>query len=73
LWYHFRCENHPDIDTPANKHAAEKLELEELIVYNADKTTQKTRWSLTEKGNFFVSMLCMTPLPIMEWRDPREN
>lgn len=70
LWYHFRCEDIEKISSNSNLKAAVRLEGEGLIKVKPSPTD--VSWELTDKGRFFVRMLCETPLPKMEWCDPRE-
>ena len=57
---------HPRLRYPAINEA-----LNNLWNLNLIKPTKENVFGATEKGKAWVAMICATPIPVLEWLDPR--
>ena len=88
LWYHTRVSEHPNVAgsevAPAYREGLDALIANGVIemdprakglvvgAVNIENTVGSAH-RLTERGEKFVEMLLNTPLPTMEWIDPRRG
>lgn len=51
------------------------LLLSEDLIKDREGVDPLTRngYETTDRGRAYIKMLCDTPLPVLEWRDPRES
>lgn len=67
LWCCGHLDPHPKFLYPAILAAINKFEKLGLIT----RSERFNVFSATEKGKAWVAMICATPLPVLEWLDPR--
>jgi hypothetical protein len=73
LHCYYSPEPHPRYYAPAITEAARRLTKEGLIKYDDCIEYGRPIYKATEKGKFYVKILCETPFPELRYVDPREN
>lgn len=61
---------HPRRGAPAVGESIAMLEDFGMIRFETSKS-EPGYFTTTEKGAKYIEMLCQTPMPVQEWRDPR--
>jgi hypothetical protein len=66
-------EPHPRYYAPAIMDAARRLNIMHLISFRNKDENDRPVYEATEKGKFYVKMLCETPFPEQRYVDPRKE
>jgi hypothetical protein len=74
LHYHVSPREHERIIAPAVRETIDMFKSNGILETRTGKqlTDHGSSYTLTPKGEKLVDMICKTPFPINEWRDPRE-
>lgn len=65
IYYHYMCEPHPRGDSPAVKHAIEKLLRCGILEPNSDHDSSE--YKTTERGRAWIKLLCQVKFPKQIW------
>ena len=69
LHCHISPTAHPQYDSPAFR-----VELQNLMEEDIVRSTSKENiFALTQKGEAWLRLILETPMPILQWIDPRNN
>ena len=73
LHFYMFPEAHPRWKAPAVVSAIHYFIGEKMLVEDLKSPGERRVYHVTERGGKFIEMLCETPIPELEWIDPRSK